>query len=52
MMVHGSGVIPSQPQTEAQQRRSQSKTLSSTTKTKRPAVPARISKIRNYNVKD
>ncbi|XP_063337888.1 coiled-coil domain-containing protein 57 isoform X2 [Pelmatolapia mariae] len=52
MMVHGRGVIPSQPQTEVQQSRSQSKTLSSTTKTKRPAVPARISKIRNYNVKD
>lgn len=52
MMVHGSGVIPSQPQTEAQQSRSQSKTLSSTTKTNRPAVPVRISKIRNYNVKD
>nr|XP_014263917.2 coiled-coil domain-containing protein 57 isoform X3 [Maylandia zebra] len=52
MMVHGSGVIPSQPQTEVQQSRSQSKTLPSTTKTNRPAVPARISKIRNYNVKD
>ncbi|XP_006801691.1 coiled-coil domain-containing protein 57 [Neolamprologus brichardi] len=52
MMVHGSGVIPSQPQTEAQQSRSQSKTLPSTTRTNRPAVPARISKIRNYNVKD
>ncbi|XP_005750673.1 coiled-coil domain-containing protein 57 isoform X2 [Pundamilia nyererei] len=52
MMVHGSGVIPSQPQTEVQQSRRQSKTLPSTTKTNRPAVPARISKIRNYNVKD
>ncbi|CAI5682655.1 unnamed protein product [Oreochromis niloticus] len=52
MMVHGSGVIPSQSQTEVQQRTNQSKTLSSTTKTNRPAVPARISKIRNYNVKD
>ncbi|XP_039874568.1 coiled-coil domain-containing protein 57 isoform X1 [Simochromis diagramma] len=52
MMVHGSGVIPSQPQTEVQQSRSQSKTLPSTIKTNRPSVPARISKIRNYNVKD
>ncbi|XP_022621733.1 coiled-coil domain-containing protein 57-like [Seriola dumerili] len=53
IMVHGiSAPIHSQSQTEVQQRMNPSKTPSHTTKTSRPGAPGKMSKIRNYNVKD
>ncbi|XP_026170544.1 coiled-coil domain-containing protein 57 isoform X2 [Mastacembelus armatus] len=53
MMVHGvSAPIYGQPSTEAQPRMTPSHTLLNTTKTSKPGALSRISKIRNYNVKD
>ncbi|XP_027145204.1 coiled-coil domain-containing protein 57 isoform X5 [Larimichthys crocea] len=53
MIVHGISVpIHSQPPTEIQQKRNPSATPSNPTKTCRSRAPDRISKIRNYNVKD
>ncbi|XP_067432233.1 coiled-coil domain-containing protein 57 isoform X2 [Thunnus thynnus] len=53
MTVYGiSAPIQSHPPAEVQQRRNPSKTPFNTTKTSRPGAPNRISKIRNYNVKE
>ncbi|XP_044033494.1 coiled-coil domain-containing protein 57 isoform X2 [Siniperca chuatsi] len=53
MMVHGiSAPIHSQPPSEVQQKRNLSTTPSNTTRASRHGTPGRISKIRNYNVKD
>ncbi|XP_071318725.1 coiled-coil domain-containing protein 57 isoform X2 [Trachinotus anak] len=53
MKVHGvSAPIHSQSQTEVQQRMNPCKTPAHSSKTSRPGAPGKISKIRNYNVKD
>ncbi|XP_018529876.1 coiled-coil domain-containing protein 57 isoform X3 [Lates calcarifer] len=53
MMVHGiSAPIHSQSSTEIQQRLNPSEKPSDTTKTSRPGAHGKISKVRNYNVKD
>nr|XP_020464604.1 coiled-coil domain-containing protein 57-like isoform X2 [Monopterus albus] len=53
MMVHGtSAAIHKRPLTEVRQRMHLATTPSNITKTSRPGAPGRMSKIRNYNVKD
>ncbi|XP_035526252.1 coiled-coil domain-containing protein 57-like [Morone saxatilis] len=53
MMVHGtSAPFRNQPPSEVKQRRNPSTTPSNTAKTRRHGAPDRMSKIRNYNVRD
>lgn len=52
MMRDISVPILSQHPTEVEQRRNPSTTPSITTKFSRPGAPGRISKIRNYNIKE